>query len=735
MVHQQPRRDFNFVGHGNFSCSESKQSIAPLIVTAAGPGDAPDIIAAAAAQGLTVASATEQAANLGLTLRAVLGLDEAPMKDVVFTYVRNGPLVEPAQEEDLPRQMTGGEGGLPCICIRWLYGSIASDIADMVMAAGTTSFAVLTAITDLFRDNQQARPGYLGQKFSNITQEDKSVTDYCLEQKAAANALADVIAPVTDNALVWNTIKGLHGHYKDVGNLAPLLTPFPSFLQFRNMLLLQELKPNAKIVIERRSSTPPLPPAALAALHHHRRSPMLGAPASAPTRPIAPLGRYRGNKKQPAAPVFPSAQHPWRGAIHMYPMLGHGSSVYHQAGPGPNAGLLGSQPRLPLHPAHGFMAMPVPSPTTYTYTSYPNYGAPAQPTWDPSALASYFNTMSLQAPSEWVMHTGASAHMSSDAGISTGFPRDALAGLLGLHTGLLGWPTPAYSAPSSPSPGSPTASSGRGPAPAVPTSSSSSSSSSTSSSTSTRPPSPAPAAPIRQMVTRRQAGKIIGPRERLDLNTTTIATPSPFPKSVPGALKDPNWLAAMSDEYGALLANDTLDRYKARWVLSGFSQEHDIDFDETFSQVVKPATIRVILSVALSSNWKIRRLDVKNAFLHGHLDEVVFCHQPTRFVNSSCPDHVCRLNRALYGLKQAPRAWYHRFATFITTFGFTCSKSDTPLFIMHGTFGTAYLLLYVDDIILTASSSTLLERVMTAICSEFTMTDLGDLHHFLGLAV
>nr|XP_051190047.1 uncharacterized protein LOC127303345 [Lolium perenne] len=86
--------------------AQSKQSIAPLIVKAAGPDD-PEIIAAAARQGLTVASAIEQAANLGLTLRAVLGLDEATMKDVVITYVSNGPLVEPAQEKDLPPQMTG----------------------------------------------------------------------------------------------------------------------------------------------------------------------------------------------------------------------------------------------------------------------------------------------------------------------------------------------------------------------------------------------------------------------------------------------------------------------------------------------------------------------------------------------------------------------------------------------------------------------------------------------------
>jgi hypothetical protein len=65
--------------------------------------------------------------------------------------------------------------------MRWLYASITPDIADMVMAAGSTAFTVLDAITALFRDNQQARAGYLGQKFRNIEQGDKSVTAYCLE--------------------------------------------------------------------------------------------------------------------------------------------------------------------------------------------------------------------------------------------------------------------------------------------------------------------------------------------------------------------------------------------------------------------------------------------------------------------------------------------------------------------------------------------------------------------------
>ncbi|XP_051217474.1 uncharacterized protein [Lolium perenne] len=305
--------------------------------------------------------------------------------------------------------------------MRWLYGSITPDIADMVMAAGSTAFAVLGAITALFRDNQQARAGYLGQKFRNIEQGDKSVTAYCLEQKTAADALADVNAPVSDDALVWNTIKGLNDHYKDIGNLAPLLTPFPTFMQFRNMLLLQELKPSST-----RSSSPSVyyatPPAggprggpAPPPPQPHVGRPVFGTPAPAYGAPGNGSGRNKGKKKSYGAghaPAFPSLQHPWTGAIYMHPM----------AGPSHGAGLLGPRPHaLPPRPAQGFMAMPAPSyvppsPATFTYNGYQAYGAPSTPTWDPSALANYFNTMSLQAPQEWVMDTGASAHMSSDAG-------------------------------------------------------------------------------------------------------------------------------------------------------------------------------------------------------------------------------------------------------------------------------------------------------------------------------
>jgi len=155
-------------------------------------------------------------------------------------------------------------------------------------------------------------------------------------------------------------------------------------------------------------------------------------------------------------------------------------------------------------------------------------------------------------------------------------------------------------------------------------------------------------------------------------------------------------------------ADGTLDRYKTRWVLQGFTQQPGVDYDETFSPVVKPATVRTVLSLAISRSWPVHQLDVKNAFLHGTLSETVYCSQPAGFVDYSRPNMVCQLNKSLYGLKEAPRAWYSRFTTFLLTLGFTEATFDTSLFIYRRRDETAYLLLYVDDIVLTASSQQLL---------------------------
>lgn len=146
------------------------------------------------------------------------------------------------------------------------------------------------------------------------------------------------------------------------------------------------------------------------------------------------------------------------------------------------------------------------------------------------------------------------------------------------------------------------------------------------------------------MITRRKAG-ISQPNPRY----ANIADVDDMPRTVRAALRDPAWHAAMQDEFHALQANGTwqlvprprgahiitgkwifknkfhadgsLERRKARWVVRGFSQRPGLDFDQTFSPVVKPATIRTVLHLAAARDWPVHQLNIKNAFLHGDLTE------------------------------------------------------------------------------------------------------------------
>lgn len=275
-------------------------------------------------------------------------------------------------------------------------------------------------------------------------------------------------------------------------------------------------------------------------------------------------------------------------------------------------------------------------------------------------------------------------------------------------------------------------------------------------------------APVHHMVTRGKAG-IFKPNPKYALqtesatSTTPTTTVSPIPSSVRAALKDPNWRAAMHLEFDALQANNTwtlqerprgariitgkwvfkhkwnpdgsLDRYKARWVVRGFNQRPGIDFGDTFSPVVKPATIRTVLTLVASKRWPTHQLNVSNAFLHGDLHETVYCSQPTGFEHPERPDAVCLLSRSLYGLRQAPRQWFLRFVAYVTSLGFVQSRADTSLFVLRQGNDTAYLLLYVDDMILSASSSRLLQHIIDKLKLAFAIKDLGPLRFFLGIDV
>ncbi|GKA66908.1 ribonuclease H-like domain-containing protein [Tanacetum coccineum] len=169
-------------------------------------------------------------------------------------------------------------------------------------------------------------------------------------------------------------------------------------------------------------------------------------------------------------------------------------------------------------------------------------------------------------------------------------------------------------------------------------------------------------------------------------------------------------------------------------VANGNSQQLGVDFDETFRLVVKPATIRTVLSLVVSRQWPIHQLDVKNAFFNGDLSETAYMHQPPGFVDSRYPHHVFLLQRSLYGLKQAPRTWFQCFAGYATRAGFYHSRCDSFLFVYRQCSQVAYLLIYVDGIILTASSPVLLQQIIDSLHNEYDMADLRALNYFLGIS-
>jgi hypothetical protein len=175
--------------------------------------------------------------------------------------------------------------------------------------------------------------------------------------------------------------------------------------------------------------------------------------------------------------------------------------------------------------------------------------------------------------------------------------------------------------------------------------------------------------------------------------------------------------------------------YKTRLVVKGFKQRYGIDYEDMFSPVVKMATIRTVLSIAVSRNWCLSQLDVQNVFLHDVLEEDVYMKQPSGYVNPSHPQHVCKLDKALYGLKQASRAWYTRLSTKLIHLGFRISKTATSLFIHKKSGVIIYLLVYVDEIVVTSSSPSAVMTLLDDLRSDIALKDLGELHYFLGVQV
>ncbi|KAK2361432.1 putative mitochondrial protein [Trifolium repens] len=234
------------------------------------------------------------------------------------------------------------------------------------------------------------------------------------------------------------------------------------------------------------------------------------------------------------------------------------------------------------------------------------------------------------------------------------------------------------------------------------------------------------------------------------------------PNTYAEACKSDNWVQAMNSELDALAktgtwkivdlpphvkpigskwvykikhkADGSIERYKARLVAKGYNQVEGLDFFDTFSPVAKLTTVRLLLAVAAIRGWHIHQLDVNNAFLHGKLQEDVYMTIPDG-VDCSKPNQVCKLLKSLYGLKQASRKWYERLTSLLVKEGYTQSTSDYSLFTLSTNDNFTALLIYVDDIILSGTSLTEIDRIKCILDDNFRIKDLGIVKYFLGLEV
>ena len=273
-----------------------------------------------------------------------------------------------------------------------------------------------------------------------------------------------------------------------------------------------------------------------------------------------------------------------------------------------------------------------------------------------------------------------------------------------------------------------------------------------------------PAGPSGSHALRRSHQVTTLPSHLRDFHCFSTLTSLQEPQTFREASSNPLWQQAMKEELDALhktgtwdlvdllsgkfvigckwvykiktLSDGTIDRYKARLVARGFTQEYGIDYEETFAHVARLASVRTLISISTALKWPLFRMDVKNAFLNGELSEQVYMKLPLGYSHPPrFPHRVCRLRWALYGLKQAPRAWFVKFSSTIFRHGFSGSSFDTTLFLRRSDHGITILFLYVDDMIITGDDMLGIQDLKHFLGHQFEMKDLSSLNCFLSLEV
>ncbi|CAI7798627.1 unnamed protein product, partial [Closterium sp. NIES-53] len=150
-------------------------------------------------------------------------------------------------------------------------------------------------------------------------------------------------------------------------------------------------------------------------------------------------------------------------------------------------------------------------------------------------------------------------------------------------------------------------------------------------------------------------------------------------------------------------ADGTFDKFKARWVVRGFDQEHGQDFTETFALFSRHTSLQILLAIAAMKQKKLRQIDVANAFLYAPVDAEIFVKQPHG--SNTDPNQVCQLLKSLYGIKQAPRLWQQYLHARLIRIGFHQLPHDQGMHTLTKEAEYILLIMYVDDLLYIGSTN------------------------------
>lgn len=182
-------------------------------------------------------------------------------------------------------------------------------------------------------------------------------------------------------------------------------------------------------------------------------------------------------------------------------------------------------------------------------------------------------------------------------------------------------------------------------------------------------------------------------------------------------------------------ADGSLEKHKARIVAKGYAQKEGVDYTKTFAPTTKWGTSRTLFSLAAQKGWHIHHMDVKTTFLNGDLKDV-YMVQPRGFIVKGQKQKVCKLVKSLYGLKQVPRAWYEKLTENLLNLNYkNFNLDDATLFVKKVGRSVVYLVVYVDDLLITGNNDDYIVCIKKELKKVFDMIDLGLLHYYLGIEV